>query len=191
MTKLTNETLGPKAIMTTDRGYVTLAAGETADLNVSDADLAAIREHKLLEKAASVTGPSIADLQREVASTLGATPAEAATGTADDLPAADDPDVVAMVDANTADQLRELAKDSGADMDGARNKTEAARRIVAAQRAAGPAPVATPEEQAKALQDGNDADALRKIAADENVELADGDDEAAIAAKIVAARAAK
>jgi hypothetical protein len=142
--KLTNNSLGPKAISTTDRGVVVLAKGESADLNVSDADAAAIEKHKLLEAPETGGVPSLADLQREIASN--SLTAADLTGdkqpTTDeddpdaDLPAEDDPDVVAMIDANTSAELQKLADDNKVDMTGARNKTDAARRIVAAQRAA-------------------------------------------------------
>ena len=52
------------------------------------------------------------------------------------LPAEDDAEVVALVDGNTADELQKIVDDEKVDVTGARTKTDAARRIVAARRAA-------------------------------------------------------
>jgi hypothetical protein len=139
VTKLTNNSLGPKFIPTTG-GPVILQPGQSADLDVPEDDLTAIKAVGLLDAPKPGQGaPSLADLQREIASTSVAPPpgqpSEGAQDTDASLPAADDPDVVALVDGNTAVQLQELAETNKVDMAGATNKTEAAQRIVAAQRA--------------------------------------------------------
>jgi hypothetical protein len=133
--KLTNNSLGPKAITTTDRGVIVLQPGQTDDLNVADADAAAIERHKLLEAPEGSTTPSLADVQREIASNGGGATGGAAAATDDGLPAEDDPDVVQLVDGSTSAELQQIAEDEKVDMAGARNKAEAARRIVAARRA--------------------------------------------------------
>jgi len=135
--KLTNNSRGPKAIATTDRGTVVLQPGQSEDLNVAEADADAIKQFKLLE--AEGAAPSLADRQREIASSLARpTIAEGAEQPeeAPELPAEDDADVVALVDGNTADELQKIVVDEGVDVSGARNKTEAAQRIVAHRRAA-------------------------------------------------------
>lgn len=197
--KLINNSLGPKAIMTTDRGTVVLAPGASEDLNVTDADAAAIKKFKLLERDGGGHASSLADLQREIASS-----GPVATGTADakadDLPAEDDAEVIELRDSTNAVGLQQIAKDEGVDMEGARNKTEAAQRIIAARRALDANGFSTggqdddqlpadDDADVVALSDANDAAALRQLAEAEGVELADGDDPDA-ARKIVAARRA-
>lgn len=97
--KLKNTTNGPKAVNTTDRGSVILQPGEEADLNVSDADAKALKATGLLDGEANAEAPSLATLQREIAS--GATP-EAMTAEAD-ADAADEADADADADEADAD----------------------------------------------------------------------------------------
>lgn len=198
--KLTNNSLGPKAITTTDRGVIVLQPGQSDDLNVGDDDMAAIKAANLLEAPEGGKVPSLADLQREIASSGLAAPAPAETATGDNLPAEDDAEVVELVDSTTATELQRIAKDEKVDMAGARTKLDAARRIVGKRRAAGPSqPEASGEGTLPAADDadvvalvnGNDEAALRQLATDENVKVTSDDDKADLARKLVAARRAK
>lgn len=201
--KLTNKSLGPKAITTTDRGVVVLGVGESADLNVGDDDAAAIKRHQLLEAPEPNRTPSLADLQREIASNaLGGGIAQSAELTAAEeaeanLPAADDPHVVALVDQNNSQELQKIVADEAVDVTGARNKNDTARRIVAKRRAAGGGTggaegqlPAEDDADVTALVDGNDEDQLRQLAEDETVTVTSDDDKLDLARKIVAKRRA-
>jgi len=138
--KLTNNSNGPKAITTEDRGVVILQAGEEADLNVSEANLAAYDKVNLLGAEDSPRGPSMADIHREIASNpigklepgLSPVGGEGAGGGGDggegDDPAAQ---VQKLVDGNSKDELVELAKRENVDAEG--TKQELAARIVEAR----------------------------------------------------------
>ena len=134
--KLTNNSGGPRAIHTTDRGTVVLQPGQSDDLEVDDANAKAIKQYGLLEPAER--GRSLAEIQREIASSATPVPAAPTESAPDEpnLPAEDDAEVVALVDGNTADELQKIVDDEKVDVTGARTKTDAARRIVAARRAA-------------------------------------------------------
>jgi hypothetical protein len=87
MTKLVNKSDGPKAIPT-DKGVVVLQPGDKGDYNVPEADLAAINAAGLLDASETGGPPSLAEMQKEIAS--GATPATLnAAPAADDAAAAD------------------------------------------------------------------------------------------------------
>ena len=143
MAQFTNNSGGPKAITTTDQGVVVLKHGESADLNVAAADAAAIKKFKLLDAPEPGSGPmSIAELQKEIASTGVATTGttgegDDATGEGDDgLPPENDSEVAALKDSGSATDLRAIAKDEGVTLEGDDNKTDIARKIVAARRSA-------------------------------------------------------
>lgn len=202
--KLHNQSLGPKAITTTDRGVVVLQPGQSDNLNVSDDDAAAIKRHKLLDAPDGSQGRSIADLQREIASAVPAplTPTPAEPDADANLPAEDDAEVIALRDSVNATELQKIATDEKVDMEGAKNKTDAARRIVAKRRAAAAAGGGQQPEnedtlpgaddpEVVALVNDNDEDALRQIAGDETVAVTSDDDKTDLARKIVAARRAE
>lgn len=130
--ELTNRTKGPKAIQTTDRGYVILQPGATEDLNVSEENLAAMDAAKLLDE--DVAMQSIGERMEELASTGGTTAAAPDAG--DGLTvAADDPEVNAMVDGNKADDLAKIADDENVEVANNDSKRTVARKIIAARRA--------------------------------------------------------
>jgi hypothetical protein len=137
--KITNNSNGPRNIHTST-GVVTLQVGETLgdDYEVSDADLKAMKAVGLLDPADASSkqagNNSIADIQREIASS--ATPAVLTDGAAaeDGLVAEDDGEALALKDSGTADDLRKIAKDEGVDLEGDDNKLDIARKIVTARR---------------------------------------------------------
>jgi hypothetical protein len=144
--KLTNNSAGPKAVTTVDRGVVILQKGEEADLDVSEENLAAYDKVGLLDASDAPNGPSMADIHREIASAPigknepGLAPAAAGAGGAAGGPdggdggdGADDPaaQVQKLVDGNSKDELVELAKRENVDAEG--TKQELAARIVEAR----------------------------------------------------------
>lgn len=119
--KLTNETQGPKIINTTE-GPVTLAPGESRDdLDVSDAEMAAMDRVGFL-KAPAGTAPAGA-------------PQPMGTG---DQPGEGTPEqqVQKLVDDNSKDQLLEIAETEGVEgVTADSNKTDIATAIVTARNA--------------------------------------------------------
>lgn len=112
--KLTNNTKGPR-VVNTKTGPVTLAPGQSEDLDVSDAEAKGLDAH--------LTGPA-------TSTTTNASDGKKVGG--DPV----DPEVQALVDGNNKAQLLEIAETEGVEgVTEDNNKTEIATKIIAGRNA--------------------------------------------------------
>lgn len=112
--KLTNKTKGPR-VVNTKTGPVTLAPGETQDLDVSDAEASGLDAH--LSGPATSTTTNASDGMKVGGDTI-------------------DPEVQKLVDGNNKAQLLEIAETEGVEgVTEDNNKTEIATKIIEARNA--------------------------------------------------------
>lgn len=116
MTKLTNKTRGPKSVNTTTGPHI-LNPGESADLDVADAELKAMKETGFLDPSTATTGAaSIPDPDQERFES----------------------DVKLLKESGTEEQLRKVAEDEGISLDDeVKTKQEVAEAIIRHRQAQG------------------------------------------------------